>query len=336
MKKSLVAVYFLFVLLLSVFPKFPFISSAYAVDCAGTDLPTIPFSVTPASGNYKDTFIATLGWGEMQEKDFKKYKDEGINVRMEIVHNDDPRKVPVTYSQQDIEDLSYLRVKRTNQSYKFSNFFLPPRNEPNEPYILNLHLVVSYESSTRCKLEASPASISVISTYVENPKPGDTSIGLKAGDVCNRDLQNDPNFACPVGKTCKKEMNQTGSGTFICTDIDPVYKESARSPKVCGQPSEDGKICLKINTALGPIDTDPQNFVKWLFSVVLGLAGGIALIIIMISGYKFMASQGDPEKVGEARQQLTSAIVGLLFIIFSFVILEVIGVDILKIPGFQP
>jgi hypothetical protein len=47
-----------------------------------------------------------------------------------------------------------------------------------------------------------------------------------------------------------------------------------------------------------------------------------------------MTSQGNPEKVQAAREQLTSAIVGLLFIIFSLAILTIIGVDILKLPGF--
>ena len=98
----------------------------------------------------------------------------------------------------------------------------------------------------------------------------------------------------------------------------------------------EGEKCILVDTAIGPISTEPQKFVTRIFSFVLGIAGGIALILIMISGYKMMASQGNPEQVQAARDQLTSAVVGLLFIIFSFVILEIIGVDILKIPGFQP
>jgi hypothetical protein len=47
-----------------------------------------------------------------------------------------------------------------------------------------------------------------------------------------------------------------------------------------------------------------------------------------------MISQGNPEQVKGAREQLTAAIIGLLFIIFSLVILQIIGVNILKIPGF--
>ena len=92
--------------------------------------------------------------------------------------------------------------------------------------------------------------------------------------------------------------------------------------------------CIGINTAIGEISTEPQGFVKRIFSLVLGVAGGIALILIIISGYRFMASQGNPEAITNARQQLIAAIVGLLFIIFSFVILQIIGVDILRIPGF--
>jgi hypothetical protein len=89
-----------------------------------------------------------------------------------------------------------------------------------------------------------------------------------------------------------------------------------------------------VSTAIGEISTDPPEFIKKIFTVVLGLAGGIALIMIIIAGYKFMTSAGNPEALKGATEQLTSAIVGLLFIILSFVILQIIGVDILKIPGF--
>ena len=92
--------------------------------------------------------------------------------------------------------------------------------------------------------------------------------------------------------------------------------------------------CFKIDTAIGEISTEPQGFVRKIFGLVLGLAGGIALVLIILSGYKMMASQGNPEALVAARDQLLSAVIGLLFIIFSFVILQVIGVDILKIPGF--
>lgn len=96
----------------------------------------------------------------------------------------------------------------------------------------------------------------------------------------------------------------------------------------------DGLKCEQVHTAVGPISTDPVAFVRSIFTLVLGISGGVALILIIISGYKFLVSAGNPETIKEATGQLTSAIIGLLFIIFSFVILEVIGVDILRIPGF--
>lgn len=94
--------------------------------------------------------------------------------------------------------------------------------------------------------------------------------------------------------------------------------------------------CTSLNTAIGSIDTNPASLINNLFKIILGLAGGIAVIIIIMAGYKIMASQGNPEAIKGARESLTSAIVGLLFIIFSLVILQTIGVDILRIPGFKP
>ena len=46
-------------------------------------------------------------------------------------------------------------------------------------------------------------------------------------------------------------------------------------------------------------------------------------------------SQGNPEKLKKAQEMLTSCIMGLMLIIFSVLILRLIGVDILKIPGFN-
>jgi len=84
-------------------------------------------------------------------------------------------------------------------------------------------------------------------------------------------------------------------------------------------------------TALGFVPTSPDKFIAFIFAFLLGISGGIAILLIIISGYKFMASQGKPEALQEAREQLTAAIVGLIFVILSFAILNIIGVNILKI-----
>jgi len=92
--------------------------------------------------------------------------------------------------------------------------------------------------------------------------------------------------------------------------------------------------CLSINTAIGNVGVKPELFVGKVFQFVLAIAGFGAIILIIYSGYLFMTSQGDKERIAGARETITSAIVGLLFIILSFIILEIIGFDILRIPGF--
>lgn len=88
-------------------------------------------------------------------------------------------------------------------------------------------------------------------------------------------------------------------------------------------------------TAIGAIGTSAGGFAQGVLQLFLGLAGLILLFTIILNGYKFMTSQGDPEKVKEARESITAAIAGLLVIIFSIVILQLITVDILHLPGFN-
>lgn len=89
----------------------------------------------------------------------------------------------------------------------------------------------------------------------------------------------------------------------------------------------------KIYTALGCIDVSYDGLATDLIRLLVGISGGIALLTILSAAFLLAISQGDSNKVKQAKEMITSAVVGLLFLIFSIFILEFIGVDILKIPG---
>ncbi len=93
--------------------------------------------------------------------------------------------------------------------------------------------------------------------------------------------------------------------------------------------------CAEVDSALGHIATDPAPFIKSIFTILLSMAGGWAVVFIILAAYQLLMSRGDAEGTKEAREKITSAIVGVVFIILSIVILQVIGVDVFKLPTFQ-
>lgn len=68
----------------------------------------------------------------------------------------------------------------------------------------------------------------------------------------------------------------------------------------------------------------------------IGIGGVVAFLLIVFGGFQIILSAGNPEKIKAGKEMITSAIAGLLLIIFSVFILRLIGYDILKIPGFKP
>ncbi len=57
----------------------------------------------------------------------------------------------------------------------------------------------------------------------------------------------------------------------------------------------------------------------------LMFAGVVAVFLIVISGIKFINSSGDPKQVEGARKTMTYAIIGLVIVLSSFFIIDVIG-----------
>jgi hypothetical protein len=86
-----------------------------------------------------------------------------------------------------------------------------------------------------------------------------------------------------------------------------------------------------VNTALGCIPTQPEGLVKWVLGWGITLGGGLAILLSLWGGVTIILAGGNPEKINEGKEMITSAISGLLFIIFSVFLLRFVGVNILGI-----
>lgn len=64
-----------------------------------------------------------------------------------------------------------------------------------------------------------------------------------------------------------------------------------------------------------------ENVTNW----VLGIAGSLAVLFIIISGIRYITSAGNQAQHEAAKKNLTSAIIGLVIVLISFVIVQVIS-----------
>lgn len=90
-----------------------------------------------------------------------------------------------------------------------------------------------------------------------------------------------------------------------------------------------------INTAIGCIPFNDTNaFVGFILGWAIGIGGGLAFLLMVYAGFMILTSQGNPERLKAGQELLTSALAGIIMLVFSVFILKFIGVDILKLPGF--
>lgn len=153
---------------------------------------------------------------------------------------------------------------------------------------------------------------------------------------------NKPNGGCSLYNPDPTRCVQMGAcpgdvETFYCCSNIPDPNTNQPVTQDTEPTSGNGVLCQgtnEINTAIGciPFD-DPTKLTGFILRWAIGIAGGIAFLLIIYAGFLITTSQGDPKRLQAGRELLTSAIGGLMLLIFSVFILRVIGVDILQIPG---
>lgn len=126
----------------------------------------------------------------------------------------------------------------------------------------------------------------------------------------------------------------SGTTSFeLCNQIiDTKLQDECRKCAISGKGGAEGQG--GVWTAVGCISRNPVGIAKRFIQVGLGMGGGVAIIMTLAGGFILSTSQGDPQKANQAKEIITNSVIGILFIIFSVVILQFIGVKILQIPGF--
>ncbi len=75
-------------------------------------------------------------------------------------------------------------------------------------------------------------------------------------------------------------------------------------------------------------DSTLLEFVDYCYRWGILFGGLAAFVALIVGGFKYLTSVGDPNKMRDAREWITSALIGLAIIIFSFVILNTLNPDL--------
>lgn len=116
--------------------------------------------------------------------------------------------------------------------------------------------------------------------------------------------------------------NNSASDTIACLT---AGKADTQNFKLCCACREHGGVW----TGIGCTDTTPVGVITGIIRIVFGVVGGVALLQLIIAG--IMYQTGDETKIKEARENIIRTLTGLAVLVFSILILRVIGINVLDI-----
>jgi hypothetical protein len=128
--------------------------------------------------------------------------------------------------------------------------------------------------------------------------------------------QTAPGANVDEAKNFKEEITSCVEGSANCT---------TSKPQACPDGLEG------VMTAIGCIPTEPKTLVEGILKFISVASGGIALLLMILAALSMITAEGNPDTIKKAQEKFYSAIIGLLLVIFSVLLMQVIGVDILGI-----
>lgn len=97
---------------------------------------------------------------------------------------------------------------------------------------------------------------------------------------------------------------------------------------VCAATLDVGIDTVGAATGLGK--TDIRETIGQIIKVALGFLGVIAVVVVLVGGFKYMVAGGNTEKVKEAQKWIISGIIGLAIILSAYAISRYVISSLLK------
>jgi hypothetical protein len=80
------------------------------------------------------------------------------------------------------------------------------------------------------------------------------------------------------------------------------------------------------------ITTNISSIIATGVQLIIAVAGLLFFFMLLLGGFKYISSGGDEKATASARQSLTSAFIGLIIVVASFLVAQLIF-TLFKIPG---
>ena len=92
--------------------------------------------------------------------------------------------------------------------------------------------------------------------------------------------------------------------------------------------------CVRTNLASFERRGAAKSLTQIILDFIIKIIGALSFIYLIYGSFFVITSQGDPEKLNEGKRIIVGAVIGLMFSLFSVLIINIIATQILKAPGF--
>lgn len=111
-----------------------------------------------------------------------------------------------------------------------------------------------------------------------------------------------------------------GFVSFIATPRPVLAQYDAFEAACDGSQTSESPTC-DARTTKNPL-TGPNGFLRDVTLIIAAIAGFTALVVILLSGGRYMLAGGDVQKAATARNALLGAVIGLVIIISATLIIN--------------
>lgn len=138
------------------------------------------------------------------------------------------------------------------------------------------------------------------------------------GDACDFDTD------CSIDELCNDADAVPNNNDGTCVADNGSAVSNGDDPAATQYGIDEYKDDIGLGTK--PLD----DAVVGLINVLLGFLGLIAVVIILIGGFRWMTAGGNEDKVAEARKTIFSGIIGLAIILFAWGITTFVVQELVK------